>query len=215
MERSPANGLREAALLIQRNCGFRDTKHASQVAGLSLSLFDQLSPLHGLASGDRKLLEAAALLHDVGLTRGNKGHHKASRDIIIRSRLLPLGARRRVMLGLIVRYHRKSLPRISHRYFSALDAGSRLAVEKLASLLRFADGLDRSHRSNVKEVVCSISPHQIAVRIKQSGTGQDDVEGGKMKADLLRRVYGKRIRIVPRPQLPFRRYAGPERQRLK
>ena len=51
-----------------------DPPHHRHVAVLALALFDQLRDLHGLEERCRPLLEAAALLHDVGWCDGGKGH---------------------------------------------------------------------------------------------------------------------------------------------
>ncbi|MGH9686826.1 MAG: HD domain-containing protein, partial [Candidatus Acidiferrales bacterium] len=55
------------------NC---DTHHADQVARLALSLFDQFRPLHEMGQEDRLLLEAGALLHDIGQFVSKKSHHR-------------------------------------------------------------------------------------------------------------------------------------------
>jgi len=60
------------------------------------------------------------------------------------------------MVGLIARYHRKSLPQDSHKYYSELDDRSKLKVRELAALLRFADGLDRAHQSSIEQVDCQV-----------------------------------------------------------
>ncbi len=163
MEKSVNKNLRESALKLIRSHRGGDEKHALQVAKLSVSLFDQLASLHNLDASDRELLEAAALLHDIGWHNGRKEHHKTSRNIIIRSRALPMSTRRRVMAGLIARYHRKKLPQPSHRFFSLLDERSKATVNKLAALLRFADGLDAGHNSSVKDIKVFVSPLQITV----------------------------------------------------
>lgn len=40
-----------------------DERHGVQVSRLAMSLFDQLRRVHGMDSGDRRLLRAAAVLH--------------------------------------------------------------------------------------------------------------------------------------------------------
>jgi CHAD domain-containing protein len=77
-----------------------DFAHSERVARFALELYDGLSAagllgpvsisLNGSASDARASLYVAALLHDVGKSQGNKGHHKTSLDIL-QSHCTPLG----------------------------------------------------------------------------------------------------------------------------
>ena len=52
-----------------------DLPHAEHVRELSLLLFDQLQPVHHFAAQARALLEAGALLHDVGHIVSHRAHN--------------------------------------------------------------------------------------------------------------------------------------------
>ena len=54
-----------------------------KVARLSLMMFDELQPLHGLKERYRELLEYAAMLHNVGEFISISAHHKHSQYIIM------------------------------------------------------------------------------------------------------------------------------------
>ena len=56
--------------------------HARHVRQLALELFDQLYPLHELGSDERDMLDAAALLHDIGWTVSDSKHHKHTFHLI-------------------------------------------------------------------------------------------------------------------------------------
>jgi len=83
--------VRKAALNLGRRYFF-DEPHARRVATLAASLFDQLRELHGLASGDRRLLVAASLLHDIGSYISRKKHHHHSYYLIRNSDLTGLAS---------------------------------------------------------------------------------------------------------------------------
>ena len=55
----------------------------------------------------------------------------------------------KAVIANVARYHRKSYPKFKHEEFSTLSAKDQDIVSKLASILRIADGLDRSHTSAV------------------------------------------------------------------
>ena len=56
------------ALELAKTCNY-EAEHTHQVSRLALRLFDCLTGLHGLADGDRFLLECGSLLHDIGYER--------------------------------------------------------------------------------------------------------------------------------------------------
>ena len=59
-----------------------ESGHMVQVARLTGMIFNELASLHGLGPEARRLLDLAALTHDVGFSRGQAGHHKESSRII-------------------------------------------------------------------------------------------------------------------------------------
>src|SRR5882724_3268772 len=56
--------------------------HCRHVRDLAVSLFDQLRSLHHLGPEERAILDAAALLHDIGWSAGGSKHHKISYTLI-------------------------------------------------------------------------------------------------------------------------------------
>ncbi len=127
-----------------------DPEHSSQVAHLALALFDGTAARHGLGDEERELLEAAALLANVGLFVSHDSHHKHSYYVIRNTEHLAGFTDREIeTIALIARYHRKSHPRRSHPEFKGLDAARRSQVSLLAGLLRVAIGLDRTHEGRI------------------------------------------------------------------
>jgi len=141
-----------------------DITHAEQVAAISLRLFDQLRRFTPLEQGDRILLFAAAMLHDIGWVRGDRGHHKHSLRMIMEMKQLPLSALQRAVVANVARYHRRSLPSIKHRHFAALAPAQRERVSWLGAILRLADGLDCTHRQRLLDV--RIRPGKLAIRVE-------------------------------------------------
>jgi exopolyphosphatase/guanosine-5'-triphosphate,3'-diphosphate pyrophosphatase len=173
-----------------------DAAHPVQVARLALALFDQLRPVHGLGDEERLLLRYAALLHDIGILSGPKGHHKRSQQIILRASGLPFRGRRRHMVALVARYHRKALPSMRHELYAALDRADRRRVRVLAGLLRVADGLDVSHRRAIRSLACRVTAGRIVVTCRVAGAAAAERERGQEKADLMEKVFRHRVDIV-------------------
>src|SRR4029077_2177321 len=86
---------------------------------------------------DRAILHVAALLHDVGRSKDEKGHHKASYRMI-RRLAPPLGWRKQDLLtaGIIARFHRGALPSAGQKAFRDLSPAQRKHISRLAAILR-------------------------------------------------------------------------------
>jgi len=126
-----------------------DILHARKVAELSHRLFETLQPVHRLAPGFGRLLEAAAYLHDIGHYVSATAHHKHSYYLVAHSDMPGFTDNERQMIALLCRYHRKAMPAPRHSPFQTFDADSRRAITLLTPLLRIADSLDRSHEQRV------------------------------------------------------------------
>ncbi|MBN2498421.1 MAG: metallophosphoesterase family protein [Deltaproteobacteria bacterium] len=184
-----------AARELARRCEPDELGHAEQVTRLALRLFDCLRPLHGLGEKARFWLHCAGLLHDIGWARGLSGHHRNSMQMILESEQLPFGARRRLVVANIARYHRKALPSADHAAFAALDPARQEAVRLLAGILRVADGLDVRHADVVWDLDCQIAEDRISIRCLTSLPAGPEIHKALAKSDLLEEVLGRRIFI--------------------
>ncbi|HEX6570087.1 MAG TPA: Ppx/GppA phosphatase family protein [Acidimicrobiales bacterium] len=132
-----------------------DPAHSAQVARLALEIFDATAGRHGLADDSREVLEAAALLANIGLFVSHAGHHKHSYYVIRNSEMLTGFTDREIeLIAQVARYHRKSAPRKKHPEFDALRRDDQQRVRVLAGILRVAVGLDRNHGARVRSVTC-------------------------------------------------------------
>lgn len=172
-----------------------DIAHGRHVAALSLSLFDQLNELHELERADRRLLMAAAILHDVGVFINHRRHHKHSLYIISQSDLPGLTPVEIRMVANVARYHRKGGPAPHHEEFTALGDDERQRVTRLAALLRVADGLDREHLQTVHAVRASVGEKEVSLEI--DGTGDLLLErwAVQKKAGLFEQTFGRDVRL--------------------
>lgn len=178
--------------------------HALQVTRLSMELFDLLAPVHRMGAPERRLLFSAALLHDVGMCRGIRGHHKSSMDLIMAGDLEPLDDDERRLVASIARYHRKAHPTQKHDHYSALNELDRDRVARAASILRIADSLDRAHDNVVKTVevemstrkveIKALSPRELGleqVAIRKKGRLFEEMFGLKLSLEALRPEMGR------------------------
>ena len=167
-----------------------DSAHASQVSRLALSLFDSLTDLHALGPNERRLLEFAALLHDIGWVDGQSKHHKRSYEMIMDDPPHGLSPRETAVTANIARYHRKSLPKRSHDGFAALKRADRDIVRKLAAILRIADGLDITHTNASIIRKCTIGKTKVSICLERDNDCSFEIESAQKKANLFREVFG-------------------------
>ncbi len=179
---------RAAALDFGRSC-LVDEEHARQVARLSLEIFAALATAFSLKDRDRRLLEAAALLHDSGYFISYSSHHKHSYHLIRHADLFGFTPREREIIANVARYHRKSLPKKKHEGFARLSELDRVLVSRLGGILRLADGLDRRRNCLVKHLRCELT--ESLFRIVLSGEEDLSVEifSGKTKGTLLENAF--------------------------
>lgn len=150
-EQEIPNVRRRQILLLARRYQYPKV-HSHHTAKLALSLFDQTQPIHGMGEVEREWLEYASLLHDIGHHIQENQHHKHTYYLITHADLPGFSSDEIGILANVSRYHRRGLPKIRHRGYKILNAGQRKTVLGLSSILRIADGLDRSHFSVVKAI---------------------------------------------------------------
>lgn len=176
-----------------------EQKHAEQVTRLALSIFDQTRALHGLGDIERELLEAASLLHDIGLYVSHSAHHKHSYYLIRNTQLLGFADYEQQIIALIARYHRKSPPRKNHLDYMTIPASHQRLVSMLAGILRIADGLDRTHISAVQSVDVDINERDVVFRVTPvpGHSLEYSIFGAERKRDLFEEAFNKRVLLVP------------------
>lgn len=179
---------KESVLEFASSCHF-DEPHSRHVSKIALSIFDELAKEFKFKKADRKLLEAAALLHDIGYFISYNSHHKHSHHLIRHADLFGFTPREREMTALIARYHRKSLPKKKHTEYERLEVKDQLLVSQLAGILRLADGLDR-RRNGLVEVV-ALQHTESTYKLQLLGTEDISVEifGGNAKKDLFEKAF--------------------------
>ncbi len=188
-----------------------EPRHAEQVARLALALFDQLqSPLE-LAPADRPILEAAALLHEVGNLINYEKHHQHSYHLIMHGNLRGLSPQQRELVANVARYHRRSGPKEKHENFGRLGPEDRLTVRKLSALLRVADGLDRTHMQRIEGLRCRLRPGRMTVTVQAAELPEVDLWGARQKGKLFEKVFGMKVRFDWQAPTASGRAARPNR----
>lgn len=190
-----AEGRTQAALALGRRFGF-DERHARQVTRLALQLFDQLASVHGLPASARGLLEAAALLHDVGHAVSPQRHHKHTLYLVQNADMAGFSDQERQLVALVARYHRRTPPDRGRPDLDELSAAELKLVRRLVAMLRIADALDRSHHQEVVDLRAAARPGVVKVTARARGALDLELWDVEREAGWFRKAMGKRIEVV-------------------
>ena len=181
---------REGVLGFARRYGF-DERHAEHVSMLSLSLFDQLRPVHNMDGNARLALDLAALLHDVGRIVNDRGHHRHSEYLVRYGDIPGLSEEMRQVVGCLVRYHNhKSEPDPDHRPFGDLARDVRRKVRVLAGILRLAEGIESGHQQAVSEVRAVYHVGHVEFDLNGKGDLAQAIAAAQKRAGLFEREFG-------------------------
>lgn len=187
----------ETVMKIGRMYKF-DEAHGRHVADLALAIYDQLAPLHNLDDDSRELLEAAALLHDVGYYISHSDHHKHSLYLIQNSETFGFNNEELAVIANVARYHRKSHPKGRHPDFAALRKSDQLRVRHLAAILRIADGLDRTHKGNIVSVETTYDEKSISFRplCRPGSAATFEIWSANRKKGLMEEVFAREVLLA-------------------
>lgn len=185
-----------------------DQKHPEHVTSLARQLFEQLQKPLQLKPEDRTILEAAALLHEVGYLINYEKHHLHSLHMIVHGNIRGLTPRQRELVANVARYHRRATPKRKHDNYARLLPSERETVRRLAALLRLADGFDRTHTQNVKQVRCDWEDGQLVLTALADSDPEVDLWNAEEKGKFFERVFGAHLQYRWEPRVPAIRPAG-------
>ncbi|HAM35688.1 MAG TPA: phosphatase [Elusimicrobia bacterium] len=176
-----------------------DEPHALNVAALSGRLFDALKGEHGLGPRERMLLEASALLHDIGIYISPTSHHKHSAYLVNASEIFGLRKSDKDIVSNVVRYHRRSLPKPTHTAYMSLPRPDRTVVSKLSAILRVADALDNPHQQKVRDFDLEKQPESYTIWVgPESGDVSLERQSVQAKGDMFLEVFGAGVALKQR-----------------
>ncbi len=181
-----------------------DEEHAVQVADLSQKLFRELQTEHGFDARNELLLYVAALLHEIGAFVNTGSLHKHSQYLITNSELFGLSSADVQQVGMVARYHRRSSPKPTHTFYSSLNRDGRVAVSKMAAILRIAISLDAARNSRVRELECQRKANTLVISIPHVDDLSVEQLALKQNHSLFEEVYGMQVQIQTSSRSDFR-----------
>ena len=201
---------RRSTIELAERCNY-DAAHAQHISRLALALFDQTRSFHRMTDREREWLEFASLLHDVGTHISFVRHHRHSYYLIKNGDLRGFQPDEIEVIALVARYHRRGTPKNSHDEYAGLQASLRGTVRILASILRVAESLDRSHGQVISSLELRDAGEKITLRIHTDTNADAELELWATARHL--RPFEKLVRKAVTLELATEHHVPKRRQR--
>lgn len=164
--------------------------HALQVSKLALRIYDELIRLKLMKADteDRVILEAAAVLHDIG--HPQQPHHEAGFDFLADEipRLTsaePISKEALSTLLVSVLWHNER----NYLKRGTIEIPDRNHAEKIAAIIRVADGLDLINQPPIEEIALSYSDRKLWFAITSKHPVDLQIARAKSRSDLMKSAF--------------------------
>ncbi len=176
-------------------------RHCEHVATLALQIFDAIKARHRLPASGRDVLQAAALLHDIGYLISHSKHHKHAYHLVMHGDLPTFAPHEVEMIANVARYHRRAFPKKSHPNLAGMSREDRQLIAQLSGILRIADGLDRTHSSSVTAIKSRVVGNRLRLEIEAATDPDVDRADAERKSDLFKKAFDTELDLIWRHPL--------------
>jgi CHAD domain-containing protein len=202
--RQPAAAAQPPQISVDELCARYqvDMLEARRVADVAMTLFDITAGIHQVAPERRRLLEFAAILHNVGYAFYPAKHHIAGRDIVLEHNLTELGRLERQVVACCIALHRKRFrPKRLDKEpsYRALPEELRHDTLILAALLRMARVLDSSMAHSTVLGEAQVLEQGIVVPL-EGPAAEEGAARAQRRADLWDHIFSTPLRFCAQGQ---------------
>lgn len=170
--------------------------HANHVYKICKDLFEDLKPIHKLDDSYKRILITSSLLHDCGTSIDYYNHHKHSFYIILNSSINGLTQKELLMSAAIAAYHRNNNYHIPFpQYSSIINRTDINAIEYIGTILKIAEGLDRSLEGAVSNINVSINDETVKLELESSLDLEVEIRQAMRSACSFKEIYNRDLII--------------------
>lgn len=177
-----------------------DRIHAEHVARLAMEIFDGTARagLHDGAADEREWLWAAGLLHDIGVIVDYHDHHKHGFYLVLNGGMPGFSHRELVIIALLVRAHRKSMPTYDWLR-PVLADGDDERLLRLASCLRLAEQLERDRTQQISSIGVERDGDVVTLRLHGDADHSVALWSARPEATFFAQAFGHRLELTEAP----------------
>lgn len=174
-----------------------DTSHARHITKLALAMFDGWMELHKVRKSNRRLLETAALLHDIGITINFYSHARHSAYMIQNAKLFGLTHKEQIITSAIAGWHNG----ISKNYFKSrfykemLTENNWKLINKLSLLLALAESLDYSEMRLVHTLTPSFNKKNALLTLHAEHAPTIEMHQLKDHLSWFKKTFGVELKV--------------------
>jgi exopolyphosphatase / guanosine-5'-triphosphate,3'-diphosphate pyrophosphatase len=173
-----------------------DAAHTEHVARLALELWDALAAagVHPGRAGERELLWAAAMLHDIGTAVDYDDHHKHSRYLVLNAGLPGYTPRETALIGQACRYHRKGRPALGE-FAPLMHKGDDALLARCAAVLRVVEQLERPHDQTVRHARVGVADGRVELELVSDADVTVSCWAAQRQSELFEAVFGRQLSV--------------------
>ncbi|NLA57633.1 MAG: hypothetical protein GX855_01820, partial [Firmicutes bacterium] len=176
-----------------------ESAHYRHVNNLALSLYDQLRPLHGMDTYERRLLIVAALLHDIGIAVDHENRYIHTFYMMLNARLNGLTHRELVTCAFVAASHERYFLQGVREYTAPtgpLEQEDFRRIMLLSLVLRLAKSLDLGKSGAVEGVRVEFDDHEVRLRLRTRGKARLEMQAAMTHAADFRAFFRRGLRII-------------------
>jgi exopolyphosphatase/guanosine-5'-triphosphate,3'-diphosphate pyrophosphatase len=158
----------DSSLLNIANLYFLDIDHAKRVTQHSLSIFDQLKPLHNFDDKDREILEIASFLHDIGKYVDPYNHAKHGAYLIQNLPIYGVSPKDLIRCSYICLFHENKIKFQQFPNESFISEKQFKDIIKLSIFLRLAEQIETCECAAIKSVSINIRNNEVLLKLNKS-----------------------------------------------
>lgn len=172
--------------------------HAQHVTDMTLKLFDGWASLHHLDARDRKLLQTAALLHDIGISINYYDHSRHSAYLVENARLFGLTHREQILTAVVAGWHSNISAKLTRNklYSEFLDETDWTKARKMAAILGVANSMDSTHRQLLSHPLVSATADTAAVVVSADGDCSLEMRAVEKQRKTFQRELGAELQVI-------------------
>lgn len=173
--------------------------HAINVFNITLKLFNELKPLHKLNSDFENIIKTATLLHDCGISINYYNHHRHSFYVILHSHINGLSHKELLISAAIAASHRFNSYQLPlPQYTSILSQIDLKSINRIGTLLKLAEGLDRSLVGAVKDLDIEFDDETVKIMVYSDINVDLEIRQALRASNKFKEIYNRNLIIIQR-----------------
>lgn len=176
-----------------------DVENSKKIADLAIGIYRGLdrSNLIVFDPMEEFVIKGACLTHDLGKSITPELYHKTSMEVFAKAEIHEIKTKEKLLIALVTRYHTRSIPKYSHKWYTNLKDHDKMLVNKLSGIVRLAFAISKASKFSAELVTLDSTRDcvDIVIRCKEEIT---QITLDETDKTLLEKMIGIPINVVVR-----------------